>query len=149
LDFPHIDNNTLFNYQIAISSELPKNRQRIASVANMLMEKQMQYGQQGSQVQLITEEEWLMFQDLPNKELMLERMGVQRLQDVTAEVAQVLYDYAGLIENGVTPNDALMATAQHLKDTRAGMAPAETLDPAVNGTLEQHQPPMQENMPIM
>lgn len=141
IDFPSIDNDTLFNYQIAISSELPKNRQRIASVANMLMEKQMQYNQQGSQVQLITEEEWLMFQDLPNKELMLERMGVQRMQDVTAEVAQVLYDYAGLIENGMTPNDALMATAQHLKDTRAGMAPEESLDPSVNGTLEQNQPP--------
>lgn len=143
VDFPKIDNDTLFNYQIAISSELPKNRQRIASVANMLMEKQMQYNQQGSQVQLITEEEWLMFQDLPNKELMLERMGVQRLQDVTAEVAQVLYDYAGLVENGMTPNDALLATAQHLKDTRSGMAPEESLDPSVNGNLEQYQAPAQ------
>ena len=139
LDFPQIDDKTLFNYQIAISSELPKNRQRIASVANMLMEKQMQYNQQGTQVQLITEEEWLMFQDLPNKELMLERMGIQRMQDVTAEVAQVLYDYAGLIENGITPNDALMATAQHLKDTRSGLAPEASMDPSVNGTLEQNQ----------
>jgi hypothetical protein len=103
------------------------------------MEKQMQYNQQGTQVQLITEEEWLMFQDLPNKELMLERMGVQRMQDVTAEVAQVLYDYAGLVENGMTPNDALMATAQHLKDTRSGLAPEASMDPSVNGTLEQNQ----------
>ena len=148
LDFPAIDNDTLFNYQIAISSELPKNRQRIASVANMLMEKQMQYNAQGSQIQLITEEEWLMFQDLPYKELMLERMGVQRMQDVTAEVAQVLYDYAGLIENGVTPNDALMITAQHLKDSRSGAGPQETLDPAVNGNLEQYQPPAAQE-PIM
>ena len=146
IDFPEIDNDTLFNYQIAISSELPKNRQRIASVANMLMEKQMQYQQQGTQVQLITEEEWLMFQDLPNKELMLERMGLQRMQDVTAEVAQVLYDFAGLVENGMTPNDAMLATAQHLKDTRMGVAPEESLDPSVNGTLEQNLPPEQPLM---
>lgn len=149
LSFPDIDNDTLFNYQITISSELPKNRQRIASVANMLMEKQMQYSQQGSQVQLITEEEWLMFQDLPNKELMLERMGVQRMQDVTAEVAQVLYEYAGLVENGVTPNDALMITAQHLKDARMGEAPTESLDPAVNGVLEQHGPPISGGEPVI
>ena len=141
LDFPNIDNDTLFNYQIMISSELPKNRQRVAAMANMLMEKQMQYQQQGTQVQLITEEEWLMFQDLPNKEFMLERMGVQRMQDATQEVAQVLYDYAGLIENGMTPNDALLATAQHLKDTRMGTAPEESLDPSVNGTLETDQIP--------
>lgn len=141
LDFPKIDNDTLFNYQIIISSELPKNRQRVAAMANMLMEKQMQYQQQGTQVQLITEEEWLMFQDLPNKEFMLERMGVQRMQDATQEVAQVLYDYAGLIENGMTPNDALLATAQHLKDTRVGTAPEESLDPSVNGTLETDQIP--------
>ena len=72
---------------------------------------------------------------------MLERMGVQRMQDATQEVAQVLYDYAGLIENGMTPNDALLATAQHLKDTRMGTAPEESLDPSVNGTLETDQIP--------
>ena len=142
LDFPKINNDTLFNYQIMISSELPKNKQRVAAMANMLMEKQMQYQQQGTQVQLISEEEWLMFQDLPNKEYMLERMGIQRMQDVTAEVAQVIYDYAGLVENGMTPNDALLATAQHLKDSRAGVAPEESLDPSVNGTLDTEQMPI-------
>ena len=54
-------------------------------MANMLMEKQMQYQESGSSVQLITEEEWLMMQDLPMKEYMLERMGIQRQRDSIEE----------------------------------------------------------------
>jgi hypothetical protein len=120
IDFPKIDSDTLFNYSINISSELPKNKQRIAATADMLMEKQMQYQQQGSSVQLITEEEWLEMQDLPNKERMLERMGVQRQQDVVEEVSQVLFQYADLVQGGMAPEDALLSTAQSLQDKRAG-----------------------------
>lgn len=120
IDFPKIDSDTLFGYSINISSELPKNKQRIAATADMLMEKQMQYSQQGNNVQLITEEEWLELQDLPNKERMLERMGVQRQQDVVEEVSQVLFQYADLIQNGVNPEDALLSTAQSLQDKRMG-----------------------------
>lgn len=120
VDFPKIDSDTLFNYSINISSELPKNKQRIAATADMLMEKQMQYQQQGSSVQLITEEEWLEMQDLPNKERMLERMGVQRHQDAVEEVSQVLFQYADLIQSGTAPEDALLSTAQSLQDKRAG-----------------------------
>lgn len=123
VDFPKISSDTLFNYQINISSELPKTKQRIASMANMLMEKQMQYREQGSSVQLLTEEEWLMMQDLPNKEFMLERMGVQRLSDATEEVAQVLFQYANLVKNGMKPDDAILATANSLKEKRMGIAP--------------------------
>lgn len=120
IDFPKIDSDTLFNYAINISSELPKNKQRIAATADMLMEKQMQYQAQGSSVQLITEEEWLEMQDLPNKERMLERMGVQRQQDVVEEVSQVLFQYADLVQGGMPPEDALLSTAQSLQDKRAG-----------------------------
>ena len=120
VDFPKIDSNTLFSYNINISSELPKNKQRIAATADMLMEKQMQYQAQGSSVQLITEEEWLEMQDLPNKERMLERMGVQRHQDTVEEVSQVLFQYADLVQNGMAPEDALLSTAQSLQDKRAG-----------------------------
>lgn len=128
VDFPNIDSSTLFNYQIAISSELPKNKQRLAAMANMLMEKQMQYAQQGSQVQLITEEEWLMFQDIPNKEYMLERMGVQRLQDAVEDASQVLTEYAALVQQGMESNDALMAVSQNLKDKRAGLSNTNSID---------------------
>ncbi len=43
VDFPNIDKSTLFEYDIEISSELPKNKQRIAAWADTIMEKQMQY----------------------------------------------------------------------------------------------------------
>lgn len=127
VDFPKIDDDTLFNYKIIISSELPKNKQRIAAMANMLMEKQMQYNQQGNNIQLITEEEWLMFQDIPNKEYMLERMGVQRLQNEVDDAAFTLSEYANLVGAGMSAEDALFATAQGLKDKHAGNLPEGTL----------------------
>lgn len=127
VDFPKIDNDTLFNYSINISSELPKNKERIAATADMLMEKQMQYAQQGNNVQLITEEEWLEMQDLPNKERMLERMGIQRQQNALEDAAQVIFQYADLMQQGVSPEDALMATAQTLQNRRDGKLEEPTI----------------------
>lgn len=145
VDFPKIDSNTVFDYVINISSELPKNKQRIAQMANMLMEKQMQYAQQGQQdVQLITPEEWLMFQDLPNREFMLERMGIQRLTSAEEEVAQVLFQYADLVQRGASPEDAMLATAHTLKNKRAGRMPEEQPIPAV--APEGNLPPMEQGM---
>lgn len=125
VDFPSIDVATLFDYELNISSELPKNKQRISAAANMMMEKQMQYQQEGSAVQIITEEEWLEMQDLPFKERMLERMGMQRSTDALKEASQVLFGYAKLIENGMDPNQALLATAEGLKQTRQGIMPGQ------------------------
>ena len=123
MDFPKINNDTLFDYEINISSELPDNKQRIAQTANELMEKQMQYRKEGASVELITEEEWLMFQDLPNKEYMLERMGIQRMNDTVSQVAQTLFQYADLVKQGMNPNDAILATANTLQQTQQGMPP--------------------------
>lgn len=120
IDFPKIDSKTLFDYVINISSELPKNKQRIAAMANILLEKQMQYQQEGSNVQLISEEEWLMFQDIPNKEYMLKRMGIQRHEDALEEVAQTLFGYNELIQNGASPDDAMLAMAEALRQKRSG-----------------------------
>lgn len=123
IDFPKISADTLFDYEINISSELPKTKQRIAQMANMLMEKQMQYREAGSNVDLITEEEWLMFQDLPNKELMLERMGLQRQTNALEQTSQVLFNYAELIKQGINPEEAIMQTAEGLKNTQMGVPP--------------------------
>ena len=152
VDFPKLDNNTLFNYSINISSELPKNKARIENMANMLMEKQMQYQQQGQTVQLITEEEWLMMQDLPNKEFMLERMGLQRNTDALQEASGVLYQYGELIKKGVPPEDALMAAAGMLQKKRSGVpmdetisenlqaADANQMNPAANAGINPQMP---------
>ena len=140
VEFSKLKAETLFDYEIDISSELPRNRQRIAAMANMLMEKQMQYSQQGG-VQLITEEEWLMFQDLPMKEYMLERMGVQRMQSAVEDVSQVLFGYADLVKKGMKPEDAILATASALENRRKGILPQEEMLPA----LEQQN--MMEGIP--
>ena len=70
-----------------------------------------------------------MFQDLPNKEFMLERMGLQRLSDATEEVSQVLFQYADLVKNGLSPDEAILATAESLKQKRAGGIPDEGMIP--------------------
>lgn len=111
VDFPNIDADTIFSYELTISSELPKNKSRIESVANHLMEMQMQYQGQGIDVDIITPEEWLMMQDLPLREYMQERMGVQRTQNWVSLVSQAVTQYAGLVDQGVNPEDAIAATA--------------------------------------
>ena len=129
VDFPKIDAETLFNYRIAVSSELPKNKQRIAAMATELLQAQAQYREQGDNVNWITEEEWLMLQDIPMKEYMLERMGVQRRENALEEVSQVLYNFSGLVNQGMTPEQAMLATAQQLQQTRAGVQPEMVAGP--------------------
>jgi hypothetical protein len=112
VDFPSIDNDTVFDYEINISSELPKNKTVVANMANKMMEMQMQYSAQNIEVDLITPQEWLMLQqDLPIKEYMLERMGLQRTSNWVEATAQIVTQYTSLIEQGVNPNDALQTTA--------------------------------------
>lgn len=106
----------LADYAINISPLLPKNKQRIAQLATLVMEKQMQYNAQSQQpVELITPEEWLMFQDLPNDELMLDRMKIQRHTDYVDKVAKVIFQYTELIDAGMQPDDALLATADMMQ----------------------------------
>ena len=139
VDFPKIPTDTLFDYEIIISSDLPKNKQRIAEAANYLMEKQMQYNQAQQGIQLITEEEWLQMQDLPFKEQMLERMGLQRLDNAVQDVSQVLFQYADLVSQGLDPENAMMATAQTLDQTRRG----QQINPDISNVIpDAVVPPM-------
>ena len=142
VDFPKLDLKTAYNYQINISSELPRNKARIAEMANQLMEKQLQYQQQGESVDLITVEEWLMMQDLPMKEYMLERMGIQRMNNEVENVSQTLFEFAELTKQGMSPQDAMMAVAKSLRDKKAGIAPEE---PEINPLMQEGILP--ENVP--
>lgn len=134
VDFPKLDVNTAFNYQINISSELPRNKARIAEMANQLMEKQLQYQQQGESVDLITVEEWLQMQDLPMREYMLERMGIQRMNNELENVSQTLFEFAELTKQGMAPQDAMMAVAKSLRDKKAGTMPQE---PAISPLMQE------------
>jgi hypothetical protein len=118
VDFPNIDAKTLFAYDTDVTPDLPRTKQRLAQAANVIMEKQMQYQATGQKVDWITPEEWLYFQDLPNKEYMLERMGVQRNEDYIEMASQVVFQYAALTENGMQPEEALVATAETIKQNR-------------------------------
>ena len=111
VNFPEIPSDTIFEYDVMLSSELPKNKARLEAVANHLMEMQMQYQGQGISVDLITPQEWLRFQDIPNKEYMLERMNIQRNQNWTELVAQSVTQYANLVQNGTDPEEAIAMTA--------------------------------------
>ena len=122
VDFPKLDEK-IFQYEINISSELPKNKARTAQMANILMEKQMQYQQMGQQVDLITPEEWLMMQDIPQRELMQERMGIQRNADYLEKVSRILFTYTGLVKDGMDPREALDVTAQEMMAAEQPGAP--------------------------
>lgn len=161
VDFPKLaqkEKETLRTYNLDISSELPRNKARIAQTANVLMEKQMQYASNGGKVEFITPEEWLMMQDLPHKELMQERMGIQRNVDYTAKVSKILFGYANLVQSGVDPRDALDLVAQDIQaeevpgsQVPAMMEPAPDLmgpppmgDPSMGmeGSMEDRQIPL-------
>jgi tmRNA-binding protein len=87
----------------------------------------MQYSRDGQQqVSWITPEEWLMLQDLPYKELFLERRGIERLNNAVEDVAQTLATYSKLYENGMNPEDAVLATAKSLQDKRNGIVQPES-----------------------
>lgn len=136
--FDKLDASTVFEYEMNISSVLPKNKGRLENFANKVMEMQMQYKAAGIDVDLITPEEWLMFQDNPYREYMQERMGVQRSENYQQLVAKVIGHYADLTTLGVSPEDALSMTAegiaQEAQDGQAG-ALQEQLD-----TLGSMQP---------
>lgn len=138
VDYKKIRNPALLSYSVNISSELPKNKQRVASMANMVMEKQMQYGTGSGNPELITPEEWLQFQDLPFKEKMLGRMRIQRLADMTSQVAGTLFSYANLVKSGMGPDDAIAAVAQNLTAMQNGEAPPVAIPP-----IEEVIPPDQ------
>jgi len=147
IDFPALDKTTLNQYSLHISSELPKNKARIAQTANTLMEKQMQYNQGGQGgVEYITQEEWLMCQDIPIKELMMERMGIQRNADYLAQVSQILFQFTGLTQNGVDPNDAMQMVAN---DLQAQQNPASQVPDMIPTEEPYPQPGMDPGMPPM
>lgn len=117
VNYDDLADNTVFEYGLDITAYLPRNRQRIAQMANIIMEKQMQYQQSNpnGQVTLITPEEWLLMQDLPYKEYMLKRMGVERHKDYVDKVSKVIFQYAHLVENGLDPEEALLQTADSMR----------------------------------
>lgn len=120
IDFPSFPTEAVYDYSIQISSELPKNKQRVQAWANNMMEKQMQYQQQGLQIDVITPQEWIRCQDVPYQEQMLERMGMQSQFNSYIEAETAISEYATMIEQGVMPEDAMVMAAQGLDNMKQG-----------------------------
>lgn len=145
VDYDAITKPELLQYSINISSDLPKTKQRLAAMANTLMEKQMQYGGNGNGPDIITPEEWLACQDLPNKEYMLRRMKVQRMSDLSADVAETIFGFSNLARNGVAPDDAIALLAQSKMARQSGKEPMLDLE---NMQLEEQMAAAQEQEPV-
>ncbi len=131
-----MDPDAVFEYAIQISSELPKNKQRVQAWANNMMEKQMQYQQAGIQIDCITPQEWIRCQDVPYKEQILKRMGVQSGLNAWIEAQNVIAEYAAMLERGDLPEDAMAVAADGLQAMRQG-----EMTPYQQQTMEQ--PPME------
>ncbi len=140
VNFDNLKDDTIFDYKLAISAHLPKNKQRISQMANVIMEKQMQYAGNGEQpVNLITPEEWLMMQDLPMQEMMLERMGIERSQDFVDKVSKTIFQYAEFLDAGMAPDDALLATADTMRNNTPNIIPGKEAVAPPNGIVEESQ----------
>lgn len=145
VDFQSIEGDAVFDYAIQISSELPKNKQRVQAWANTMMEKQLQYQKEGLQIQIITPEEWIRMQDVPYKEQMLQRMGIEHGLNSWIEANTVVNEYASMIEQGISPEDAMALAAQGLDAMREGV-PTPYQEQQINaGTT---MPADMSNMPI-
>lgn len=111
-DFPAVDDDIRFRYDIDIQAYLPRNKARLSAAANMLLEKQAQYK---PDPEIITVEEWLLMQDIPFRDLIFKRMGIQRNTRITEQVAKTLEMFADLVEGGMLPEDAVDSVAAQLQ----------------------------------
>ena len=124
-DFPKIDDDIRFRYSLDIQTYLPRNKARLSATANMLLEKQAQYK---PDPEIITTEEWLLMQDIPFKDMIFKRMGIQRNTRITEQVAQTLEMYADLVEGGMDPNLAVEQVANTLQGQQQQTTLGNTAD---------------------
>lgn len=113
LNFPEIDEDIKHRYALNIQPYLPRNKQRTAQIATMLLEKQTQYK---PDPEIITVEEWLLCQDLPMKDLIFKRMGIQRNIRISERIAETLEMFASLVEEGMNPEDAIDNVASYFQN---------------------------------
>ena len=141
LDFPKVDDDIRFRYSLDIQTYLPRNKARLASIANMLLEKQAQYQ---PDPEIITVEEWLLMQDIPFKDMIFKRMGIQRNTMITEQVAKTLEMYATLVDGGYEPDAAVEAVANQLQadqqpNTLGNVATPQDIAGLVGGSTQAAQ----------
>ena len=140
-NFPEVDDDIRFRYTLDIQTYLPRNKTRLAAVANMLLEKQAQYK---PDPESITVEEWLLMQDIPFKDMIYKRMGIQRNTRISEQVAMTLEMFATLVEGGMDPDAAVDQVAQQLQadqttTTLGNTATTGDINQLVGGTPQAAQ----------
>ena len=140
-DFPKVDDDIRFRYALNIQTYLPRNKARLSMIANMLLEKQAQYK---PDPEIITVEEWLLMQDIPFKDMIFKRMGIQRNTRITEQVAETLEMFATLVEGGVDPDLAVEQVANQLQaeqqqTTLGNTATAQDIGALIGGTPQAAQ----------
>lgn len=140
-DFPEIDDDIRFRYALDIQTYLPRNKGRLAATANMLLEKQAQYK---PDPEIITVEEWLLMQDIPFKDMIFKRMGIQRNTHISEQVAKTLEMFADLVDGGMDPDRAVDQVANQLQADQqqallGNTANAQTVENIVGGSPQAAQ----------
>ena len=151
-DFPAVDDDIRFRYALDIQTYLPRNKQRLGSIANMLLEKQAQYQ---PDPEIITVEEWLLMHDLPFKDMIFKRMGIQRNTRISEQVAQTLEMFATLVDGGMEPDAAVEEVANALQaqqttNTLGNTATSQDINDLVGGSVQAAQQGVNgQTMPMM
>jgi hypothetical protein len=100
-------NKVKFKYTIAASTLLPMNQANLFDAAKALYEMQGQYG---FKVPIVTEEDLVRFSDFPQKNLWLQRIAKQKLNDVKTDVESTFKNafliYQKLLQEGMTDAQA-------------------------------------------
>lgn len=140
-DFPEVDDDIRFRYALDIQTYLPRNKGRLAATANMLLEKQAQYK---PDPEIITVEEWLLMQDIPFKDMIFKRMGIQRNTHISEQVAKTLEMFADLVDGGMDPDRAVEQVANQLQADQqqallGNTANAQTVENIVGGSPQAAQ----------
>ena len=107
----------------------------------MLLEKQAQYK---PDPEIITVEEWLLMQDIPFKDMIYKRMGIQRNTRISEQVAMTLEMFATLVEGGMDSDAAVDQVAQQLQadqttTTLGNTATTGDINQLVGGTPQAAQ----------
>ena len=122
INFKEISQNK-FDYVMNASPFLPKNKQRLADAATQLLTLQ---GQFQFNPPIITHEEWLQWQDMPQKDLILQRIrGAMKQLDEEELVADLL-SFAGMVDKGLSPQEAvqMLTEEKQMKRENPGLANA-------------------------
>lgn len=129
IDFGKIERNE-FDYTMNAAPYLPKNSVRLSDAADQLLLMQGQYQFEPA---IITHEEWLMWKDFPQKELILQRIRGAMQQLDTEELTADLLSFAGMVDKGMQPEDAINTLVQEKQMKRDNPGLANQGSAAANG----------------